>query len=69
MTRHSIGSVASAPRRAWRWLRALSGDDEYDRYLEHFREHHSAGSEKPLSRRAFFRLRQDERWDRINRCC
>ena len=69
MTRHIIEQVAAAPGHVWRWLRAMSGDDEYERYLEHFRDHHSNYGERPLSRRAFFRLRQDERWNRINRCC
>lgn len=67
MARHIIETVASAPRQVWRWLRAVSGDDEYDRYLDHWRREHHDGT--PLSRREFFRLRQSERWKDIRRCC
>lgn len=72
MSRHIIETVANAPRQFWWWLRAVSGDDEYDRYLAHWRDAHRAGRDvphEPLSRRDFFRLRQRERWEQIRRCC
>ena len=46
------------PARAWQVLRSLSGDDAYERYLEHARAHH--GESSPLDRRAFY-LREQER--------
>jgi len=59
---------ASGPlARAWAFLRELSGDDCYDRYLAHHREHHPG--EAALSRREFFALRQDRKWNGITRCC
>ncbi|HUN71123.1 MAG TPA: YbdD/YjiX family protein [Steroidobacteraceae bacterium] len=66
--------TAAATRRAlWRsvaagvcWLRALSGDDAYDRYLTH---HAGAHSGPPLSRRAFYREREERKWSGISRCC
>lgn len=72
MARHIIETVVLAPRHFWRWLRAASGDDEYDRYLDHWRRAHHDGPgapHAPLSRRDFFRLRQSERWEHIRRCC
>ena len=69
MTRHFIETVVHAPGRFWRWLRAASGDDEYERYLEHWRREHDGGDSQPLSRREFFRLRQSERWNGVRRCC
>jgi uncharacterized short protein YbdD (DUF466 family) len=62
-------TIASLPKRVWTWLRAVSGDDAYDRYLEHWRTHHQEDGGKPMSRRAFHRARESERWNGINRCC
>jgi uncharacterized short protein YbdD (DUF466 family) len=57
----------------WQFVRHLSDDDAYDRYLKHFAEHHQHDcihfSEKPLSKKAFFKQWQDEKWQGIKRCC
>jgi uncharacterized short protein YbdD (DUF466 family) len=42
----------------WQLLRRLSGDDAYERYLEHSRHH--ATESAPLDRRGFY-LREQER--------
>lgn len=52
----------------WRWLRQVSGDDAYERYLAHWRAAH-AGCGAPLTRAEFFRGEQDRKWSRIRRCC
>ncbi len=62
-----IAGLVTAWRTLWRGLRTLSGDDAYERYLEHHAAAHSA--EAPLSRRAFFDAEQQRIWSRINRCC
>jgi len=52
-----------------RWyLREVSGETAYDRYVEHVRrEHHEA---VVMSRRDFERMRQDDRNDNPRaRCC
>jgi len=36
----------------WRVVRRLSGDDAYERYLQHHAEHHQ--TDTPLSKAAFF---------------
>jgi uncharacterized short protein YbdD (DUF466 family) len=61
-------NVFSKARNAWRTLRAATGDDTYERYLEHFREHHAAAG-TPLSRREFCAREMDRKWDGVRRCC
>ena len=48
------------------WLRALSGDDAYERYLKH---HARAHAGPPLSRRAFYEEREARKWSGVSRCC
>jgi uncharacterized short protein YbdD (DUF466 family) len=55
-------------QRLWRALRALSGDDAYERYLAHWRAHH-AGEGAPLDCRTFFKTEQERKWNGIRRCC
>jgi uncharacterized short protein YbdD (DUF466 family) len=54
-------------RRAWRFLRQVSGDDAYERYLEHAARFHPG--EEPMSRAEHFRIRQEQKWSRVSRCC
>jgi uncharacterized short protein YbdD (DUF466 family) len=54
-------------RQIWQWLRAVSGDDAYERYLAH---HHNCHPDNtPLDRRAFFLREQQRKWGKLNRCC
>lgn len=53
----------------WRALRTLSGDDAYERYLEHFRRVHGADGRAPLDRAAFFREEERRKWNGVKRCC
>jgi uncharacterized short protein YbdD (DUF466 family) len=52
-----------------RWyLREVSGESGYDRYVEHMRRDHPA--QPVMSRRDFERRRQDQREERPRaRCC
>jgi uncharacterized short protein YbdD (DUF466 family) len=52
---------------AWDRLRALLGDDAYDRYVAHRHERHPG--EAVLDRRRFYLAELDRRWAGINRCC
>lgn len=54
-------------RRLWSYLREVTGDDAYERYLAHHRQSHP--DESPLSRDQYFRERQDRKWSKISRCC
>jgi uncharacterized short protein YbdD (DUF466 family) len=56
-------------RALWHWLRAVSGDDAYDRYVEHWRTAHALQGGKPMTRAEYFRYEQDRKWSRIRRCC
>ena len=57
----------------WRNIRQLSGDDAYERYLQHYAEHHQSvldvEVEPPLSKEAFFKDWQDKKWTGVKRCC
>jgi uncharacterized short protein YbdD (DUF466 family) len=54
-------------RRCWRAIRRLSGDDAYERYLQHHTQHHP--ETPPLGREDFFRQWQDTKWKGVKRCC
>lgn len=56
-------------QRWWGVLRDLTGESAYDRYLQHWREHHAEAGGEPLSRRAFFAREQDRKWNGVKRCC
>jgi uncharacterized short protein YbdD (DUF466 family) len=56
-------------QRVWSFLRRLSGDDAYERYLEHWHERHAAQGCSPLTRKAFFKAEQERKWSGIRRCC
>ena len=55
----------------WPTLRELTGDDAYERYLKHHAEFHktSVDASPALTRKAFFILMQDKKWQGVNRCC
>ena len=54
-------------RAAWRYVRAVSGDDAFERYLAHHAVHHAL--EPALSRKDFFTDRQRQKWTGVSRCC
>jgi uncharacterized short protein YbdD (DUF466 family) len=62
-------------RRFWATVREITGDDAYERYLAHWREHHAgevaplAREDAPLDRAAFCRDEQRRKWDGVRRCC
>jgi uncharacterized short protein YbdD (DUF466 family) len=47
-------------RRTWKVVRTLSGDDAYERYLEHFRERHPDA--RPVDRSEFYVREQERRY-------
>jgi uncharacterized short protein YbdD (DUF466 family) len=53
--------------KGWALLRRLSGDDAYERYLQHRRLHHA--DDTPLNRADFQRMECERRWNGIRRCC
>lgn len=58
-----------ALRKVRQWLRALSGDDAYERYLAHWQLHNHAHETRPLDRKAFYQMEQQRKWSGISRCC
>jgi uncharacterized short protein YbdD (DUF466 family) len=59
--------LAEAARAGWQALRALLGDDAYERYLAHHHRRHPGRA--PLAPADFYRGELDRRWSRVNRCC
>jgi len=55
----------------WHLVRQLSGDDAYERYLKHHAEFHASALDvaPALSRKAFFKLWQNDKWKGVKRCC
>jgi uncharacterized short protein YbdD (DUF466 family) len=58
--------VARCARALWRWLREVSGDAAYDRYLVAQRR---AGAARPLTEREFYLDRLRRRYSTTSRCC
>ncbi len=69
-------------KRFWQFLRQVTGDDAYERYRAYHEssygdsshgasahQHGSPCDAGPLSRQQFFKLRQDDKWSRVSRCC
>jgi uncharacterized short protein YbdD (DUF466 family) len=54
-------------QQGWKLLRELSGDDAYERYLQHQTLAHP--DEAPLCRHAFFKQQQQQKWHGVKRCC
>lgn len=62
-----MAALGQALKRAWSFIRELSDDDAYERYLAHHRAGHPHCA--PLSRREFFIAAQQRKWNGIKRCC
>ena len=56
-------------RQTWKMIRTISGDDAYERYLEHWYKHHSDEDGQPLDCKTFFATEQIRKWDGVRRCC
>lgn len=54
-------------KKLWKIFRQLSGDDAYERYLDHCRKFHPESA--PLSRKAFFLQETERKWGGVRRCC
>ena len=53
--------------RSWSALRAILGDDAYERYLQHMGRRHPDA--EPMTRAAFQRSELERRWSQVSRCC
>jgi uncharacterized short protein YbdD (DUF466 family) len=49
------------------WLRGVTGDDAYDKYLAHHARNHPDA--QPMSREVFFDFLLEQKWSGVNRCC
>ncbi|MDC6484866.1 CstA-like transporter-associated (seleno)protein [Methylophilaceae bacterium] len=53
----------------WKFIRALSGDDAYEIYLNNFITFEKHKKTKPLNRKDFYYQQLQKKWNKINRCC
>lgn len=51
------------------FVREISGDDAYERYLLHWQQHHTEQEGEPQTRAAFFKAEQNRKWNGVKRCC
>ena len=51
----------------WNFLRQASGDDAYERYLDHIAQVHPG--QPAMGRGEYYRFRTEQKWNRITRCC
>ena len=51
----------------WSYLRTVSGDNAYERYLAHHATAHAG--EPPMSRKDHFTEMQRRKWSGVSRCC
>ena len=54
-------------RSAWDFVRQVSGDDAYERYRAHMLEVHA--DQPAMTRREHYRMRTEQKWNRVTRCC
>ena len=54
-------------KKLWDVVRSLSGDDGYERYVEHQQVVHPDAP--VLDRKAFFIFNLENKWSGIARCC
>lgn len=59
--------IKTTLKKVWCFIKEVSGDDAYERYLKHYAQHHP--NETPLSHQEFFKQEQDRKWNSIKRCC
>jgi uncharacterized short protein YbdD (DUF466 family) len=62
-----MSGAAQRLRALWAWLRALSGDDAYERYLARHGPRHP--DMPPLTRSDFYLEEQRRKWSGVSRCC
>jgi uncharacterized short protein YbdD (DUF466 family) len=63
----TMAGIRDAARASWRFVRALSKDDAYERYLAHHGAAHP--DTEPLSQRDFYLREQQRKWSGVSRCC
>jgi uncharacterized short protein YbdD (DUF466 family) len=54
-------------KKLWDVVRSLSGDDSYERYVQHQAQNHP--DDPILERKAFFVMNLENKWGGIARCC
>jgi len=56
-------------RKLWVYIRTVSGDNDYEIYLQNFSSCKKQKKNFPLSRAEYFKSKLEGKWNKINRCC
>lgn len=56
-------------KKCWQLIRRLSGEDAYEEYLKHYAIYHAHDDEPLLSRKEFYKVWQEKKWQGVKRCC
>ena len=59
--------LSAGLKQVWQYVRQVSGDDAYERYLAHHRQAHTG--EAPMTQEQHFKKHQEEKWSKVSRCC
>ena len=62
----TLVSVCSLAVSVWQ---TCNGEAAYERYLQHWQQHHAESQRQPLNRKAFFAAETQRKWNGIKRCC
>lgn len=53
--------------KVWAFIQELVGENAYEKYLAHQVKHHP--DQAVLSKKEFFKLETERKWDGVRRCC
>jgi uncharacterized short protein YbdD (DUF466 family) len=67
LPRAALNAAARLAGIAWRFLREVSGDDAFERYMDHMQRAHP--SLPAMTRGQYYRFRTEQKWNRTTRCC
>ena len=70
--RQELKPAIRALRKAWQWLREVTGDAAYENYLRHCAANAGASSSPPqvrMTRAEFYSDSLRRKYSTINRCC
>lgn len=63
----STAAMREDLKKLWDFMREVSNDDAYERYLERHRRIHP--DVPPLAEKEFFASEQERKWSGVSRCC
>lgn len=62
----AVKPLWSAVHKLWQ---QLNGEVAYQRYLQHWQQHHAAEGGQAMDRKQFFASETRRKWNGVRRCC